>query len=106
MAQIKFNATEVSSTITGLSETYSYIKEKINELNDEKANLSSFWSSKEASLFATQLEKVQSDLNEFTKKYDGYIAFLDSVISAYGKDESDFIATINSIAASRESNDD
>lgn len=101
MAKINFKLSEVQSTISGLSEIETNLNDKIKELNDKKALLSNFWSSTEAANFSVQLQTVQNNLSNFMKKYDGYLSFLNSVVTAYGQDEASFAATINSIAANQ-----
>lgn len=98
MAKIVFNAGEVSSTIEGFSEITTSLVDKIEELNSKKDNLSSFWSAKEATAFANQLAKVQTNLSKFMEKYEGYLSLLNSVLTSYQTDEAAFLATIKSIA--------
>lgn len=98
MTKISFKLSEVQSAISGLAEIETSLNDKIKEMNDKQALLSTFWSAKEANTFSTQLSIVQNNLSKFMTKYEGYLDFLNSVITAYGSDQKSFVATINSIA--------
>lgn len=100
MTKIVFSASEVQNTISTLQETYTALEDKLTEINTKKGQMSQFWSAKEASRFNENLTEISQAFAKFKTKYDGYLAFLNSVITAYSADSTSFVATINSIAAS------
>ncbi len=104
MANINFKVEEVQAAINGLTEIETSLREKIAEMNSKKNVLVTFWSAAEARNFSVQLFHVQTELNKFMQKYEGYLSLLNSVITAYGSDEESFVATIKAIAAQNSGN--
>lgn len=102
MSKIIFSASNVQANVSLLKETYIELENKLAEMNVKKDQLSQFWSSTEANRFSANLLEVSQAFIKFKEKYDGYLEFLDSVITAYSNDSLSFLSTINSIAVSTE----
>lgn len=99
MAIIKFNATTLKTQLAAVSTAYTTLSEKITEIGDKAATVSTYWSAKEASAFAQDYAKVKSDLSAFITKYEAYVEFINGVISTYETDNQNLISKIKAIGA-------
>lgn len=97
MGNVTFSGSGFTAQKATIASAFSSVNDKLTEINTESANLSLFWSSAEAETFKTKLEEVQTNMTNFITKYEAYMTFLDSVLSAYTADNSNLIDSINAL---------
>ncbi len=101
MTQIYYDRNSVKSTVESLKSEYDQLIEKVKEMNQKKAQLTSFWDATEAERFSEQLDNVSNMLTEFQGKYDNYLKLIDSVTESYQKDEDEFVGAIEKAAQNK-----
>ena len=102
MADIEIKTDEVKSLVTNIDNTYNDLTTKIAELNNKKESIQNFWSSKEASEFINQLDKVSNMFVSFEKEYTIFINSLNNFLKMYDNEEDNFVSTINSFSNTKE----
>ena len=95
MADIEISTSEVKSLVSEIDGLYDELALKINELNQKKETISGFWTSREATLFNNQLDKVSKMFVDFEKEYNNFVLSLNNFTKMYDEEEESFISSIN-----------
>lgn len=99
MGNVTFSSTGFATQKSAIATAFTSVNDKLTEISEKNANLSLFWSSSEATAFQTQLDVVQSNISAFITKYEAYMSFLDSVVTAFTTDNQNIIDSINKLIA-------
>ena len=99
MADIEIETSEVEGLLTNIEELYSGLSTKISNLNQQKDSISKYWSSREATLFMEQLDKVANMFESFDQEYSNFILSLKNFIKIYNGEEENIISSINSFSS-------
>ena len=101
MNDINVNVEGVASTFSQVLAVYADIEEKITELNEKKGEITSFWDSKEAAQFISQLDIVSSMLQSFSTEFDTFKNSINNILSVYNDQETYIVDSINAYASDR-----
>ena len=98
MADIEIETSEVESLISEIEGLYADLSTKIEEVNNKKEGISSYWSSREASLFVSKLDKVTNMFDSFDKEYNRFIVSLNNFVKMYNNEEDSIISSVDNFS--------
>lgn len=100
MGNIKFSLSDVPDKKALIAAAYIDVYNKIGEISSKTSEVKGYWDTEEADAFLSKMAEVEEKLNTFTLKYEEYMKFLDTVISAYTADKESLLNKIKGFRAS------
>ena len=95
MANINVDTEHVTEVAKTVSETYTELKNIIDEIEKKRNAIPDYWSSTEADYFSGELKKVDTLFGTFKTQYLVFMNSLANVVSTYDAQEEDFLNALN-----------
>ena len=95
MSNINVDTGHVVEVATTVSETYTELKNKIDEIAKKRDAIPDYWTSTEADYFVDELKKVDTLFDKFKTQYTTFMTSLSNIVSTYDAQEQDFLDALN-----------
>ena len=86
----------VTSVLTEIEEMYTALKEKIENVSQEKEKISGYWTGQEATNFCDKFDTVTKYFDSFCAYYDDFILLLGEIEKVYEDANTRFINALKS----------